>query len=486
MPEPQASESPGSDPGHLEAGPEDRRKLRPAAVPIWFLYDASRALLGLVPALVVGGGLSPILVVVALVLLIGPAIRYSRFRYGIAGNTLVVEGGLFNRWRRVLPRERVQSIDVVQKLRHRAFGVVELRIEAVGGTQTEAALVALLPEEADRVRRWAAGDGQLAGPGQAGTVEPALARLSGRDLLLAGVTGGRVAVLAALLGYGQELLGENSFDRVAALAGRLLPGASLVVVVSLLAVTALTVSLVLSIALTILVYWEFTLRLQESRLVITRGLLERRTAHIPLRRIQAVQVDENFLRRWLGMASLTVVVAGYSAEAQENQENSVLLPLGTIQKAWEVAGSVLGGPDLSQVPLPRPPGRAVIRRCMVPALAGMLAGAVGFMAAGPPGGAAAAIAPVGCLYAWLSWRSSGNAVVPGFVLVRAGVLVRRTSIVPEANLQHLQLTWSVFQRWFGLATIRLHIPGSLRRASDLDAGVAADWFRRLADGPPAG
>ncbi len=326
MPALQASEEPPAEPPIAEG-----RKLKPSAVPIWFLYDVGKGIFGVVPIFFAGRAAIPFVIAIGLVLLISPAIKYSRFRYDIQGNNLIVQGGLLGRWRRVIPRERVQSIDVVQKLRHRAFGVIELRIEAVGGKQTEAALVALAPEEAERIRSWASG-------GKEELIEtppeepPALARLSGKDLLIAGITGGRVAVLAALIGYSQEYLGENTFDAVTGYAERLLPGASLVVIVSVIAAIVIALSLLLSIALTILIYWDFTVRLEEDRLVITRGLLEKRRAQIPLRRVQAIQVNENFIRRPFGLASLSVVVAGYSSEGSENQESTVLLPLAPTER----------------------------------------------------------------------------------------------------------------------------------------------------------
>lgn len=474
-------EQPPSEPPEPQATPPGGHKLRPSAVPIWFLYDAGRAILGLIPLLVLGG-LSPVPIIVGLLLLISPAVKYSRFRYDIQGNTLIVQGGLLSRWRRVIPRERVQSIDVVQKLRHRAFGVVELRIEAVGGNQTEAALVALLPEEAGRIRRWASGGTEPEGDALIEDSSPPLARLTGRDLLLAGMTGGRVAVLAILLGYAQELVGEDSFEAVSGLAGRLLPGSSLIVVISLVAAVVLILSLALSIALTVLIYWNFTVKLESDRLVITRGLLEHRRAQIPLRRLQAVQVDENFVRRRLGLASLTVVVAGYSSESQEKQENSMLLPIGRRDDAWRLATRILGAPGLEAVPLPRPPARSAVRRAMLPTVVGLGLGAAGWTVLGTVGAAAFGIVPLSWLASWLSWRCSGHGLVPGYVLIRSGVLVRRTSIVPEPNIQHLQLTWSIFQRHFGLATVGVHIPGTLRRAADLEAGDARRWFRQLSEG----
>ena len=458
-------------------------KLKPSAVPIWFLYDVGRGILGVIPLIFAGPAAIPFAAALGLVLLIAPAVRYSRFRYDIQDNTLIVQGGLLGRWRRVIPREKVQSVDVVQKLRHHAFGVVELRIEAVGGKQTEAALVALAPEEADRIRAWASGG--TAGSAVVAKEEeetPPLARLTGKDLLVAGITGGRVAVLAALIGYSQEYLGEDTFDFITGYGQRLLPGASLVVIVSALAAVVIALSLLLSIALTILIYWDFTVRMEGDRLVITRGLLEKRRAQIPLHRVQAISVNENFIRRPFGLASLSVVVAGYSSEGQENQESTVLLPIGSRATAWRVATEVLGArSELVSVDLKGPPSRSLSRRVIAPTVFGIGAGVAAYLIIGPQGAAALGIVPLAWLMSWLSWQASGYALDTGFVLVRGGVLVRKTSLVPEANIQHLQLTWSIFQRWFRLATVKVHIPGTHRNAADLDTTDASRWFRLLSE-----
>ncbi|CAN5783047.1 PH domain-containing protein [soil metagenome] len=477
MPAQPASELP--PPEEVEA---EGLKLKPSAVPIWFLYDVGRGIFGLIPLFFAGPAAIPFAAALGLILLIAPAVKYSRFRYDIRGNTLVVQGGLISRWRRVIPRERVQSVDLVQKLRHRAFGVVELRIEAVGGKQTEAALVALAPEEADRIRSWASGGAVDSAVAAQQVQAPPLAHLTGKDLLIAGITGGRVAVLAALIGYSQEYFGENSFDQITGYGERLLPGASLVIIISALAAVVIAVSLLLSIALTILIYWDFTVRLEEDRLIITRGLLEKRRAQIPLHRVQAISVNENFIRRPLKLASLSVVVAGYSSEGQENQESTVLLPLAPRATAWRVATDVLGAsPELASVDLEAPPARSLARRVIVPSVLGLGSGVAGTLMLGLQGAAAFGIVPLAWLMSWLSWRSLGYALDPGYVLVRGGVFVRKTSVVPDANIQHLQLTWSIFQRWFRLATVRVHIPGTHRSASDLDSSQASRWFRLLSE-----
>jgi putative membrane protein len=290
-------------------------------------------LIAAVPVLTVTGSARAFVVVALALALVGPVVRWMRFRYTIAGDVLILEGGLLFRWRREIPFARIQSVDVVQKLRHRLFGVVELRIEVIGGRSTEASFPALKPPEAERLRSIVL-SGEQTVPVQ--EASPHLARMTPADLLLAGATGGRVAVVALMLGYAQQLLPEEA---AYGYAERLAQTG--LVAIALLVAGFLLVSVAVSLVATVVVYWDFTVRCEGGRVVITRGLLERRRALIPLNRVQALRVAENPVRRLLGLASVSAVLAGYTANKEEGEETSVVLPVARKEQALGLVGELL-------------------------------------------------------------------------------------------------------------------------------------------------
>ena len=55
--------------------------------------------------------------------------RWWRFRWRLDPGALVIEQGLLQRRRRVIPLERIQSVDLVTGLPHRVLGVTEVRVE---------------------------------------------------------------------------------------------------------------------------------------------------------------------------------------------------------------------------------------------------------------------------------------------------------------------------------------------------------------------
>jgi putative membrane protein len=453
----------------------DSKRLHPAAIAVWFLDDARRFILGIIAIVIARGG-NPFVIVSAAVLLLAvfEVLRFLRFTYRIERNTLVVEGGLMNRFRRALPFARIQSVDVVQKLRHRILGVVELRIETAGGSSTEASLVALTPEEAGSLRPMLLSEDETS---SSEPEPPALVTLTPGDLIVAALTGGRVAVVAVIFGYAQEVLSDELLESLASRAEDALRSAFLVTVVAILAV--IVIVLTISVIATTLVYWNFTVRRQGARLIVERGLLERRRATVPLKRVQAVQVKENPLRRIFNKAALTSITAGYSPSNEELQETSMLLPIGSRDQALWLAGLALDLRSPPDHPLQGAPREALLRRMTQAAALAASVVIVALLLSGSQGlWALLLMIPLGA-FAWLSYKALGFRLDSDYLAVQSGVLNRRTTIIPRANVQHLVLSRSPLQRAFGLASMRVGVPRARPYAHDLARATAEATMTEL-------
>ena len=454
------------------------RRLHPAAIAVWTSGSLVNLALPVVVLLLFGADQGPLgfLAVITGVAVVGPAVRWSRFWYRVSGDALVMRGGLLQRWERTIQRSRIQSVDVVQKLTHRAFGVVELRIEVVGGQGTEGSLVAVTPREADLLRGLLVADR----PAQTDRPEPPLVRMRSRDLLLAGVTGGRVAVLAGLVGWATQVLPEDTFvrtlDRLAGADRSDIETAVVVVATFLLA------SVAISLASTILVYWGFTAERHGDRLVISRGLLQTRRTVVPLRRIQSLRVEENLVRRPLGLAALRVVTAGYGKRSGDEQQTSTLIPVARRERCAEIAATVLGWNGLPSVTLHPAPPRSLWLRLMEATIVSGLAGLVAWMVLSDARwlAVAAPIAAAAFVLAFLSWRALGHAVTEQHVVARWGGLLQRTAIANIGNVQHLVFRRSPVQRLLGIASVTVAIPKGSATMADLDATVAERRFDELA------
>jgi putative membrane protein len=457
--------------------PSEPVRLHPAAIAVWVTEEARRLGVALIPLLTFQGAARLVILagLVAMAVLF-PVARWLRFGYRTTPGMLVVEGGVLSRWRRTIPAARVQSIDIVQKLRHRAFGVVELRIEVAGGRGTEATLAAVTPAEAERVRSSLT---QESSPATGNSVPPVLLRMAPKELVLAGLTGGRVAVIALLLGYLQELTPQDfvsdSVERLASSGIDSLP----LLIASVL--TFLFIAGAISLMLTVVTLWDFTVERSGGRLVITRGLLERRRSQVALHRLQAVTLQQNLLRRALGLASITVVVAGRAGPREDEQETNLLLPAGRLEAALGLIQEVIGA-DASRLSgdLIPAPQAALWRRLSYAALAAGAAAAAGIALFGGAGATGFGLVIPAGLLAWGAWRALGHRIDDPHVVVRSGALLRQTSFVALPNIQDLRLTISPPQRPGRLATLVLGIPKRRLRAVDLRRRRAEDSFEEVA------
>src|ERR671918_2072903 len=132
-----------------------------------------------------------LLVVAALAALWG-FLSWRATTYTVTGNSFRLRQGVFQRNERTIPLEHVQSVDIVQGIIQRAFGVVEVRVETAGGgaSEPDASLAALERADAEALRREIEGSRRV--PVEAEEGPAVLRQLGRRGVLVAGATRGQI------------------------------------------------------------------------------------------------------------------------------------------------------------------------------------------------------------------------------------------------------------------------------------------------------
>jgi len=266
--------------------------------------------------------------------------RYYRFRYGIEGDTLAVDSGVFASQSREIPLGRIQNVDIREGIVNRALGLAVVDFETAGGSTTEATLDAVAPAEAERLRRLiqrhdreAESAGQPdeehavdsergpAGEQTLGDSEPdgqqeLLFAFTLRELLTYAVVSVRPAApVLTLVGLplGLDIVRTVVRFNVETVGGD--AGVGLVPVLeafgplrlaSLAALTVvefLMVALLVSVVLTVVEYYGFRLTRDGDDLRYQRGLLRRYSGTIPLSKVQSITISENVLMRRFGFAT---------------------------------------------------------------------------------------------------------------------------------------------------------------------------------------
>ena len=395
--------------------------------------------------------------------------------YRVAGGTFRFKQGVLQKSERSLPLEHVQSVNTVQGLVQRLFGVVEVRVEAAGGGgEPEISLPALSRAEAEALREELTSARRVS-PDAAEESSPAvLRRLSGRDLLIAGFTSGQIGVAASIVvGASQAVDDLLPGDLAGRFAEALISEYSISPILFLPLAVAFF-AWTLAVLGTVLAHAGFVLSRSADGeyLYIKRGLLKRYETTVPLARIQAVRIVEGVLRQPFGLAAIRVDSAGF---AEERGVSAILFPLLSRREAEEllrVAVPRFAAPLSSLEPLPT---RARLRYVIRAALPALLA--AGFFAAlfFPWGLLALLILLPAALYGFAKYRAGGYGFDRERIVLRFRRLARTTVVVTRTRLQARSYSVSPFQRRRKLATLKVEVAsgssGAAFRLVDMEAGA---------------
>jgi putative membrane protein len=405
--------------------------------------------------------------------------------FEVSGGAFHLRQGVIQKNERTIPLEHVQSVDTVQGIIQRLFGIVEVRVETAGGgtSEPDASLPALEYADSEALRREI--EGSRREPVERAAGPTVLRRLTPRELLIAGATSGQIGVAFSLIAVVSQLFDDLFSESVALRLFETLAPRS--VSAALLLVGAFGIfAWLLAIAGTILAHAGFTLSREGDFLYIRRGLLERREATIPLARIQAVRVVEGLLRQPFGLATLRVESAGYGEASGVSTTLFPLLPRKDAKKLLlDAAPEFAVAPALD--PLPARALRRYLIRATAPVLilspAFALVSSLALDVAVVWGFAALLLVFPAALYGWLGYRDAGWAYQGDRLVVRSRTLARTTATAPRRKLQSREVVVSPLQRRARLATFRAQVAsgsgGAELRVTDIGSAAAAALTEEL-------
>ncbi len=308
------------------------RRLHPGTLLIRFVRQVPEYVVG-APALIAlasDAGIWRILLIAlagAAIALLATLLNWLRFRYGMGEREFVIESGVLHRQRRVIPFDRIQDIDIEQRLLARLFGLAKVRIETGGAAKDEGSLDAVSLAEAHRLREVIRHQGGREGAeaeGEAPPAEPELFRMEMPRLLLAGLFNFSLLYLAVLGGafqYFDPLIDRYLEDaknwavpsrEQAAKLGLYFTIAALLLLVVLGVITGLI--------RTIARDYRFRLFRSPGGLRRQRGLFTLSEVLIPMNRVQLALVETGWIRQRLGWYSLDLQTLNADAQQSGHQD----------------------------------------------------------------------------------------------------------------------------------------------------------------------
>ncbi len=398
--------------------------------------------------------------------------QYARFRYRVSPGEITIQRGVFSQQTRVIPIERIQRVEIVQPLLARVFGTARVDLMTAGGAGAEGTLEYVSLAEAHRLRDAVrAGGGRGAREAMEGATAPAAAsapetaaplfRLSFGDLLRKGALRFSLAYIAVAFSLlqsanvGVEDIVDFFLQHRHEAYARYLPSSALGTALVTLAV-ALVLSWLAGLATTVNGYYGFTIfREGPGKLRTVRGLLGRSERTLPLRKVQALVFEANFLMQPFGYLRLAAQTMGLDDKARGA---APVIPFG---RAARVAG--FARDHFGYRP---PPGLLAVspffrRRALVRLHVALVVAACGPAFWLPEALWLLALSPALVLLASAQYRAHGYYFDGEAIVVQRGALWQRRWAVPLARAQSFSLSATYFQRRLGLVTLHLDTAGAM-------------------------
>ncbi|MDT7557296.1 MAG: putative rane protein [Pseudonocardiales bacterium] len=510
-----------SEPDDAEAG---WQRLDPRVLAVFPLRQAG-ALIPVVGVLLLTGrgqggwhlvaALAPVLVVLAMAVS-----KWATVRYRVGGERVELRSGLIHREQRSLRRDRVRTVDLRANPAHRLFRLTVVEIGTGSSTTKEGrlSLDAVTVAEGERLRRDlldrspirvatspAAGPPSAsplgASPPGAGPADPAtplpdhttpperatrrvgsgveVARLRPSWLRFAPLTASGLVAVAAIAGTVFRVASDAGVDVTSSAtlhaAGDEFSAVPLWVAVVALVAAVLVLAGLGSLAVYLEGWWGYRLtREPDDTLRLRRGLLTTRSLSVEQSRMRGAEVAEPLLLRLVRGARCAAITTGLDAKTSNR---GALLPPAPRAEAHRVAAAALLLDDpaagTAAVLVRHPP--AALRRRLTRALLPSVA-LVAVVWALPELGwlwpAALLLLPLAALLAADRYRNLGHALLPDYLVISQGSLVRRRVALQRRGIIGWRLRQSPFQRWAGVATLDAVTAAGAGRYSVVDLPVA--------------
>ncbi|GAB3622532.1 PH domain-containing protein [Mariniluteicoccus endophyticus] len=278
-------------------------------------------------------------------------------RFVIDDDELRIETGLLNRSSKRIAFRRVQSIDVIQPLAARIFGLCELRIEA-GGGESGLTLRYLSRPKAYAIRDYllsrAHGDHVTRAEAAAAPQANAFEDLAAHDQILVRLTPAQLVLgLVTSTEFIVSLLVTAVFTAGAIAAGQLVVVAG--------GLMPMVIGVLSMVSRRVIAQFNYTLARTGRGLRITRGLTNLTSQSVPIDRVQGIRIHQSWLWRRLGYHRVDIDVLGYGTNDDTNNKgaaSSMLLPVASADQVRLALFQLLPGVDTEAVFLLQAPSRA--------------------------------------------------------------------------------------------------------------------------------
>ena len=247
--------------------------------------------------------------------------RFFTFRISEETHEFIVQRGWVNKTKTVIKLDKIQQVNLNQKLLHQLLNVYEVEVDTAGSQDVEVKIKAVsgkvaqqlkqqLLQQRERVREKAA---EL--PVEQEVSSRQFIRISFLSLVKVGLTRRYIQTFALLFVlmiqgleqyrqyFGNEQNEESVYTDVGAFASTNITG----VLIPLFVLVVFALVVVVNLSRTLLRYFNYKINIHKDNLLISYGLLETKNTIIKPSRVQILQVTQNYFQKILNVFELKIL-----------------------------------------------------------------------------------------------------------------------------------------------------------------------------------
>ncbi|PRR82623.1 PH domain-containing protein [Clostridium vincentii] len=301
-----------------------------------------------------------------LLIVIYQVIKWYKNLYCIHDNVIMIKEGIIFIKRKEIPFNKIQTVDISQGIKHRIFGLAQVKVDTGNSSLKKEELSFLLKKiEAENLKEnifntnnrntqtLSSDEVKVENEESYKTdkhiVQAKEFKVSTRELILSAITSNAVFTgvlfLASAFPFIDDYLKDfldNTFSKASFFIENInfdeMSVGSIVLWIILILVICIVVSLIIAIITTIIKFHGFSVKRENDNLIINYGLLEKKNYIMPIKKISAIYLKQNIIKQMFKFRAIHIETVGYG---NEKGESSILYPLTIGSKYSELIQGLL-------------------------------------------------------------------------------------------------------------------------------------------------
>ncbi|MFA9398038.1 MAG: PH domain-containing protein [Clostridiaceae bacterium] len=288
--------------------------------------------------------------------LIYDVVKWRKKKYCLTDNKIMVREGVFIAKRREIPFSKIQTINVSQNIKQRIFKLASIKIDTGSSIAKESEInIVIKKQKAEKLKHTILNskeeDKDISDNINEETKKDINEiKTSGKDLFVASLTNnawfaGVTAIFAVynfLGNYLGDILEKRAQGVVDNYADKInfdtMAIKNLVILIIFFIFIYLIFSVIISMILIFIKYYDFSIKREGKNIVINYGLFEKKNYVMPVKKISAVYIKQNLFRQMIGLRELHIETVGYG---DEKGESSILFPIANLAKQKDIIKTLL-------------------------------------------------------------------------------------------------------------------------------------------------